>query len=143
MPHSLGIPKEVAEVVNESQSQVLARLTLTGVSNADAATQLGISMFKVRKLQKTEEFKNHLKEAAEDMMGVATNTWRGLMADLIPLAYKALTKALQEGDLKGVEIMMKTMGIDKQVPQTGTGNIQIVLPNYNTEKTVKSEVIDG
>jgi hypothetical protein len=135
-----GIPKDVTEVVNESQSVILARLTLSGVSNEAAAKQLGVSKYQIRKLQKSEDFKKHLKDASEDLVSLASNTWKGMMQELIPLAYEALKKALDKGDLKGVELMIKTLGIDKQVAAPQSGNLQIILPDYKTEKLVNVEV---
>lgn len=141
MGDNYGVPQDVEVVIKESQSEILANLKLTGISNEDCAKQLGVSLYRVRKIQEQEDFKKHLREASDHLVTQAANTWKGMMNDLIPLAHKTLVTALKRGDLKGVEIVIKTLGIEKQVQQTGSGgNLQIILPDYKQEKSIDVEV---
>lgn len=134
--NNYSVPEAVGQVINESQSEILASLKLTGVTNEEAAKQMGITLYKVRKLQENEEFKKHLSNVAESMVRTASNTWKGMMEDLIPLAHKALIQALKKGDLKGVEIVLKTLGIDKQTQAASGGTLQVILPDYKKETVI-------
>jgi len=111
----------------------VATLLLTGTSGNDIAKELKLSRYRVTQIMRSPEFKDELAKVCDQMLGVAANTWRGMMQELIPLAYKTLKGALERGDLRGVELVMKSMGLDKQA-QTGQSNsITVLLPELHKE----------
>lgn len=136
MANSNGIPREVQEVLAESHLKILAQLTLTGVNNKEASTKLGISEYAVRKIQETEEFKAELRSLSDEMVRVASSTWKGAMGRLIPKALVALEKGLEAGKIDAVKVVMTSIGLDKvdNAPQSGT--LQVILPDYNKREKV-------
>lgn len=137
--NSQVIPEDALEEVENSKAKVVASLLMTGSSINAIVSHMKINRYQVGKLMKTEEFRTQLATMSEQMVSVAANTWKGMMQDLVPLAHKALKSALEKGDLKGVEIIIKSLGIDKQVPQVQQGTLQVILPDYAQGKVVQHD----
>lgn len=139
-------PKEVEALVKESKTKILASLTLSGIKNEDAAKQLNISVYAVRKIQESDAFKSELRSLTDDMVKTAATTWKGSMNRLIPKALAALEKGLEAGKLDAVKLVMTTLAVDKhETGQTQDAVVQVVLPNYQPkdEKNVDIEVKKG
>ncbi len=134
-----SIPQEVEDVIADSKAKVVASMLITGSTYVAISKHLGITRFALVKLMKTEEFREQLAVMSDQMVTTAANTWRGMMQELVPLAHTALKKALERGDLKGVEIIIKSLGIDKQTAQVQQGTLQVILPEFNKPKDIVHE----
>lgn len=130
------IPAKIYDLIDETQAKLVASLVLQGITQEDIATQLKITKYAVSKIAKSDEFKEALADVSERAINVSISKWKSRMEELEPLAYDAIKKALKRGDLKAVEIFVKTLGIDKQVATQAGGNIQVILPNLTPTKDV-------
>jgi len=128
------IPDDALEAVESSKAKIVASMLITGSSIQGIMDHMHITRRQVGKLMKTDEFKEHLSELSDQMVSVAASTWKGMMQELVPLAHKTLKKALEKGDLKGVEIIIKSLGIDKQTQQQQATSLQVILPDFKPKE---------
>lgn len=140
MGKSTGTPKEVTETIEESKSKLIATLAFSGLTTTEIAAKVDMSEYRVSRLMKEPEFKALLKASAEDMIADSANIWKGAMWKLIPKALKVIEKALDEGELEAVKLVMKSVGVEKTEVAPSGGTLQVILPDYKSEKVVTHEI---
>lgn len=141
MGDSQSVPRDVLQTISDSQLKILAQLKLTGIKNEDAAKQLGLTVYQIRKMEEKEEFKDLIRELSEQMVKEAVNTWKGSVSKLIPKALAALEKNLDLGKIEAVKVVMSSIGLDKVENQNSGGTLQVILPDYTkVEKKVDVEI---
>lgn len=133
---------ETQALVEQTRHDAIAAMLISGKSVSAIAEEMGLSRSAVNKITKTPEFKAHLQDISDSMVSTAVNTWKSSMSGLISKAMTVVERKLEEGELEAVKLVMKSIGVEKQVETQQQGAIQIVLPNYHGKaepKEVKSE----
>lgn len=113
---------------------VMRRIVHTPVD--EIAKEFQVSRATLYRVFATEEYRNVLKELSDQSSGAAVLAWRASMADLIKEAHRALKEKLKDNDLKAVEIVLKSIGVDSVEPSTQNSSITVVLPGEVT-KTIE------
>lgn len=129
------ILKDKVETVRQI---VMRRIVHTPVD--DIAKEFNISRAGLYRLFGTQQYRDVLKELSEESSGAAVMAWRASMSELIKEAHRALKEKLADNDLKAVEIVLKSIGVDNVEPTTQNSSITVVLPG-EVSKTI--EVKDG
>jgi hypothetical protein len=140
MSNIKSVPEATERALLEAKMRLLAQLKLSNVSNEDAAKQLGITIYQVRKLEERDEFRDVIKELTEDMVKVAAQQWKGSVSKLIPKALSTLEKGLDQGKLDAVKIILTSIGLDKVEQTASGGTLQVILPDYNKGRDINVEV---
>lgn len=133
---------ETQALVEQTRHDTIAAMLISGRSVSSIAEELKLSRSAVNKITKTPEFKAHLQDISDSMVSTAVNAWKSAMSGLISKSMAVVERKLDEGDLDAVKVVMKSIGMDKQVETQQQGTLQIVLPDYNRKpepKEVKSE----
>lgn len=137
MSESYSVPQDVKEVLQESHTQILARLKLANVSNEDAAKQLGVTVHRVRKLMEMEEFKSVLRDETDKLTKEAVTTWKGQVSKLIGKSLSVLEKNLDKGNLEAVKLVLRSIGADEVKEESGNTAINVILPNFKQERVIE------
>lgn len=133
------------ELIKETQSQQVAGLVLINVPEYKIAEQLGLSRYAVKKILKSQDFKEVMQELGQRSTEIALNCFKAKMEELEPLAFAALKQNLLEGKLEAVKVWGDFVGVkDKQDGGAGNGGVTVVMPNFGQAKPddaieVKSE----
>lgn len=129
---------------DESLYRLIATQLITGVSKAEIAKSLNTNVQRVNVLLKNTDFKAIMTELTDDLIGTAVASWKGAMSERIEQALKVIDFHLKTNNIEAVKLVMKSIGLDNQAPTVAAqGSLTVVLPNYETGKTVKAEVIDA
>lgn len=129
---------------DESLYRLIATQLITGVSKTEIAKSLNTNVQRVNVLLKNSDFKSVMTEITDDLLGTAVASWKGAMSERIEQSLKVIDFHLKTNNIEAVKIVLKSLGLDNQAPTVAAqGSLTVVLPNYETGKTVKAEVIDA
>jgi hypothetical protein len=131
---------ESKALVEEAFHKQIASLMISGLKPSEIAKQLNTTTYKISRVLKTDEFKDHLKEVTEVLVATAANTWKSAMQERISDSIKVIDHHLKNNNLEAVKLVMKSVGIEKTEQQIQSGALTIVLPGQSAEKEVISEV---
>ena len=137
MGNSHATPREVLQAVTDGQLKILAQLKLTNVPNEEAAKQLNMTVYQVRKVQEKPEFQDAIRNLSDEMVRTSALIWKGAMGKLIPKALSVLESNLEKDKLEAVKIILTSIGLDKVEANTSSGTVQVILPAFpKTEKEI-------
>ncbi len=117
------ILKEKTETIRQI---VMRRIVHTPVD--EITKEFNISRATLYRVFATQQYRDVLKELSDESSGAAVLAWRASMSELIKEAHRALKEKLKDNDLKAVEIVLKSIGVDNVEVTTQNSSITVVLP---------------
>lgn len=131
-----ALDAEMAEtntgLINELTTKKVAALAATGANQTAIAKQLKISLYHVKRIQKTDEYRAHLTEIGDNVIASAKAEMRTAIAGLKNDAIKALKANLTKNSMQAVVAVLKAMGLDGSVKEDDKGGgFTLVLANQD------------
>lgn len=124
------------EILESTRHEIIASMLLTGANVPEIAAKLELHPSTIHKICKQTEFKEHLRDLAEKAVEDASNIWKSAMQERLPEALKLLDHLLKSKNPKALDVILKTLAIDKAGPTAASGNIQIVMPNLESKEPI-------
>lgn len=125
---------EIKNLPEEVVTRQVAALAASGASRTVIASQLGLSLYKVKAVMASDEFKQLVTDIGDEATRTAKQQIKASVGNLATEVARVLKEQLQENNLEAVKIALKVMGFDQAEEQKGDTNIQVILPGQ--EKNV-------
>lgn len=130
---------DTRELLDDIRHKQIASLLIGGAKMKDVSKEIGLSLTQLGRVTDTEEFRAVLREVSDKLLANAANTWKASVSELVGQSVKVLKAKLDQNDLEAVKLIVRTLGVEKQVEAPQSGTLQIVLPDYNQPKTIEVE----
>lgn len=128
--------QEVADITESTQIKLVSTHLISGATPKAIADELKTSVYFVRKMINSEEFKAYHKENSDNLVSLAANTLRGAMQDLVAESVRVLKYQLKANNLEAVKVVTRIAGVEKAESTPQQGNIQVILPDFRDSKEV-------
>lgn len=128
-------------IVKDDKTEMLRQIVMRRIVHTpvdEIAKEFNTSRAALYRLFGTQKYRDALKELSEESTGAAVMAWRASMSELIKEAHRALKEKLADNDLKAVEIVLKSIGVDNVEATTQSSSITVVLPG-EVGKTIEVE----
>lgn len=134
---------DTKEILEDTRFQIIASMMISGVPVTEIAEKMSLHPNTVHKITRKQSFKRHLQKLAGRSVEDASNIWKTAMQERLPQALKVLDHLLKTNNPKSLEIILKTLAIDKGPALAQQGNLTVVLPQLGSEKEVVNVSTDG
>lgn len=136
----------VIEQAAEARNEIIVSMLISKYSVAEVAEKLNMDIRTLRSILRKEDFKTLFKERANQAFEDARSMWKGAMEERIQESLKVLDYHIKKKNLKAVELVYRTLAIEKDVGQQTDSptSIQVFLPTIEGKKetSVPSESIE-
>lgn len=127
--------------VDELASQIAAlKVSGIGINNIvkQVREETGWPITKTyidRRIETSEVYLKTVKLLQDGIVKKNVNKYKANTSELLDLVHKVLLKSLEEGDLKAVPLVLKSVGIDlPEQEQRQAQTIQVILPGKPKER---------
>jgi len=125
------------DLIEETLEARVLALTLANTSESKISEALGVSRYAVRKIQKSEDFRERLQEINQKAVEIALGEVQRGLERMASKALRALEHGLEANDIAAVKTYFAAIGIgDKMAEKKGDTNIQILMPGQEMPKDI-------
>lgn len=115
-------------VTKELHTKKVAALADTGLSARQIAEETHLSIWQVKRIMASDEFKLTLRDMADKAVADVAAKWRLQVSKLLPKMLKVIENRLEKDDLEAVKVGLKSLGIGSEEKVQGDTSISILLP---------------
>lgn len=119
---------ETKEVEVSSLIKMVAAQRILHTPIDTIITELKLTKYRINKLMATKEYKEVLKEMSDEATSHAVSVWKASVSDLVSESHRVIKEKLKQNDLKAVEIVLKSIGVEATENVTAPTSIQVILP---------------